>query len=86
MKVIGNKNHRKEINPEFAVAIYWGLKILAATLVSRFSPQHIYGYAFVVKSLQLHVSLRFSAPRYDTHSKIWVKKRIQGVEGYSIQV
>jgi hypothetical protein len=24
------------LNPEFAVAIYYGLKILAATLVSRF--------------------------------------------------
>jgi hypothetical protein len=40
-----------------------------------FAPQHIYEYAFVVKSLQLHVSPRFSAPRYDTYCKIWDNKR-----------
>jgi hypothetical protein len=41
-------------------------------LLHNFTPQHIYGYAFVVKLLQLHVLLRFSAPRYYTYSKIWV--------------
>ncbi|MEE9505272.1 MAG: hypothetical protein V3V90_09070, partial [Thermodesulfobacteriota bacterium] len=38
-----------------------------------FAPQHIYEYAFVEKSLQLLVSLRFSAPRHDVYCKIWVK-------------
>jgi hypothetical protein len=37
-----------------------------------FAPQHIYEYARVAKSLQLHVSLWFSAPRYNTCGKIWV--------------
>jgi hypothetical protein len=41
-------------------------------LFHDFAPQHIYGYACVAKSLQLHVSLWFSAPRYDTYCKIWV--------------
>jgi len=46
---------------------------LLQRLLHDFVPQHIYGYAFVAKSLQLHVSLRFSAPRYDNYCKIWVK-------------
>jgi hypothetical protein len=46
---------------------------LLQRLLHDFAPQHIYGYAFVAKSLQLHVSLRFSAPRYDNYYKIWVK-------------
>jgi hypothetical protein len=29
-----------------------------------FVPRHIYKYAYVTKSMQLRVSLRFSAPRY----------------------
>ena len=29
-----------------------------------FVPRHIYKYAYVTKSMQLHVTLRFSAPRY----------------------
>jgi hypothetical protein len=33
-------------------------------LFRNFTPQQIYGYACVVKLLQLLVSLRFSAPRY----------------------
>jgi len=41
-------------------------------LFHDFAPQHIYGHAFVAKSLQLHVSLRFSVPRYDNYCKIWV--------------
>ena len=47
---------------------------MCSRLRHDFIPQHIYGYAFVVKSLQLHVSPRFSAPRYDTYCKIWVKQ------------
>jgi hypothetical protein len=31
-----------------------------------------YDYACVTKSLQLRVSLRFTAPRYDAYCKIWV--------------
>jgi len=46
---------------------------LLQRLFRDFAPHHIYGYAFVAKSLQLHVSLRFSAPRYDNYCKIWVK-------------
>jgi hypothetical protein len=46
---------------------------LLQRLLHDFVPQHIYGYAFVAKSLQQHVSLRFSAPRYDNYCKIWVK-------------
>jgi len=53
-------------NPDFAVAIYCDLKILAV------APQHIYEYAFVAKSLQLRVSLRFSTSRYDVYCTIWV--------------
>ena len=39
-----------------------------------FAPQHIYGYAFAAKSLQLHVSLRFSVSRFDNYCKTWVKE------------
>jgi len=42
-------------------------------LFHDFAPQHIYGYAFVTKSLQPHVSLLFSAPRYDNYCRIWVR-------------
>ena len=45
-------------------------------LFHDFAPQHIYGYAFIAKSLQLHVSLRFSAPRYESYCKIWVQKKM----------
>jgi hypothetical protein len=38
-----------------------------------FVPQHNNDYACVTKSLQLRVSLRFAAPRYDAYCKIWVK-------------
>ncbi len=40
----------------------------------NFFPHHLYCYAFVNKLLQLRVSLRFTAPRYDAYYKIWVKK------------
>jgi hypothetical protein len=42
-------------------------------LFPDFAPQHIYEYACVAKSLQLRVSLRFSAPRYEAYCTIWVK-------------
>jgi len=45
---------------------------LLQRLFHDFAPQHIYEYAIVTKSLQLLVSLWFSAPRYDTYCKIWV--------------
>jgi len=38
-----------------------------------FAPQHIYWYACVTLSLQLRVSLRFMAPRYEAYCKIWVR-------------
>jgi hypothetical protein len=37
--------------------------------------RHIYEYAYVAKSLQLCVSLRFSASRYGFYCTIWVKKK-----------
>jgi hypothetical protein len=46
---------------------------LLQRLFRAFAPQHIYGYAFVAKSLQLRVSLRVFAPRYGSYRKIWVK-------------
>jgi hypothetical protein len=41
-------------------------------LFHDFVPQHNNDYACVTKSLQLRVSLRFAAPRYDAYRKIWV--------------
>jgi len=58
-----------DFNPEFAVAIYYGL---LQRLFHDFAPQHIYEYAIITKSLQLRVSLWFSTSRYDTYYKIWV--------------
>jgi hypothetical protein len=49
---------------------------LLQRLFHYFAPQHIYEYAFVAKSLQLLVSLRFSMPRHDVYCKIWVKNKI----------
>jgi hypothetical protein len=37
---------------------------LLQRLFPDFAPRHIYYYASVTKSVQLHVSLWFSAPRY----------------------
>jgi len=54
---------------------------LLQPLFHDFAPQHIYGYAFVTKSLQPHVSLLFSAPRYDNYCKIWV---YDGDEGFYV--
>jgi len=48
-------------------------------LFHDFAPQHIYGYALVAKSFQLHVSFRFSAPRYDNYCKIRVKEAAHSV-------
>jgi hypothetical protein len=45
---------------------------LLQRLFHYFAPQHIYEYAFVAKSLQLLVSLRFSTPRHEVYCKIWV--------------
>jgi hypothetical protein len=65
-------------NPDCAVASYCDLKILSTKLVSRFlppwqvAPRHINEYAYVIKSLQLRVSLWFSAPRYEFYFTIWV--------------
>jgi hypothetical protein len=42
-------------------------------LFPDFVPRHIYEYAYVTKSVQLHVSLRFYAPRYGFYFTIWVK-------------
>jgi hypothetical protein len=42
-------------------------------LFPDFVPRQIYEYATVTKSLQLRVSLRFSAPRYGFYCTIWVK-------------
>ena len=39
----------------------------------NFAPRHIYEYAYVTKSIQLRVSLRFSAPRYGFYCTICVK-------------
>ncbi|MBW2554137.1 MAG: hypothetical protein JRE20_08440 [Deltaproteobacteria bacterium] len=74
------------MTPEFAVAIYCGLKLLAATLVYCFetpvfltgSQRETIGTCVPLlfhppDGTQLHVSLRFSAPRYDTYCKIWDK-------------
>jgi hypothetical protein len=46
---------------------------LLQRLFHDFVPQHNNDYACVTKSLQLLVSLRFAAPRYDAYCKIWVK-------------
>jgi hypothetical protein len=45
-------------------------------------PRHIYKYAYVTKSLQLLVSIRFSAPRYGFYCTIWVKKSRLPVDEY----
>ena len=54
----------------------------------NFSPQHIYWYAFVKQLLQLRVSLRFKAPRYEAYCKIWVKilfsQKIEPINGYHL--
>ncbi len=42
----------------------------------NFAPQHNYYYACVTKSLQLRVSLRFTAPRYDAYCKLWVYSKL----------
>jgi hypothetical protein len=42
-----------------------------------FAPRHIYEYAYVTKSLQLLVSLWFSAPRYGFYCTICVKKTMK---------
>jgi hypothetical protein len=42
-------------------------------LFHDFVPQHNNDYACVTKLLQLRVSLRFTAPRYDAYCKIWDK-------------
>jgi hypothetical protein len=47
---------------------------LLQRLFHYFIPQHNNDYACVIKSLQLRVSLRFSAPRYEVYCKIWVKR------------
>jgi hypothetical protein len=47
---------------------------LLQRLFHDFAPQHIYEYAFVAKSFQLLVSLRFSTPRHEVYCKIWVKE------------
>jgi hypothetical protein len=63
---------------------------LLQRLFHDFAPQHIYGYAFVAKSLQLHVSLLFSAPRYDNYCKIWVYDGDEGfflcIDSYILQL
>jgi len=43
-------------------------------LFPDFVPRHIYEYAYVIKSLQLRVSLWFSAPRYGFYCTIWDKR------------
>jgi hypothetical protein len=45
---------------------------LLQSLFHDFAPQHDNDYACVAKSLQLRVSLRFMAPRYNVYYKIWV--------------
>ena len=60
-----------KVNSDFAVAIYCGLKILAATLVSRFYSSTYLWICLRRKIDPLHVSLRFSAPRYNTYCNIW---------------
>jgi hypothetical protein len=46
-------------------------KPLLQRLFHDFVTQHNNDYACVTKSLQLRVSLRFAAPRYDAYCKIW---------------
>jgi hypothetical protein len=76
------KNQNIIFNPEFAVAICCGLQILAATLVYCFyHPVLLTGpqknnkiktrLALSYKPLQLRVSLRFTAPRYEAYCKTW---------------
>jgi len=62
------------LNPDYAVEIYYGLKIQTAALVSRFWPLIHRRRTYEPKSLQLRVSQWFSTPRYDTYCIIWVKK------------
>jgi hypothetical protein len=45
-------------------------KTLLQRLFHDFVPQHNNDYACVTQSLQLRVSLRFAAPRYDAYCKI----------------
>jgi hypothetical protein len=66
------------LNPDCAVASCCDVKILAVPTLSGFPdfvPRHIYEYSYVTKSVQLRVSLRFSAPRYGFYCTIWAKKR-----------
>jgi hypothetical protein len=49
---------------------------LLQRLFHDFAPQHIYGYAFVAKSLQLHVSLRFSVPAEDQFETIQINQGV----------
>jgi hypothetical protein len=51
---------------------------LLQRLFHDFVPQHNNDYACVTKSLQLRVSPRFAAPRYDAYCKIWVKSKSLG--------
>jgi hypothetical protein len=46
---------------------------LLQRLFHDFAPQHNYDYAYVAKTLQLRVSLRFASPRYEVYCKTWVK-------------
>jgi hypothetical protein len=62
-----------QLNQDFAVEIYCGLKNIAATLVSRFISSTYCANASGLESFQLCVSLRFFKPRYDPYCKIWVK-------------
>jgi hypothetical protein len=48
-------------------------RFTGSRLPHDFVPQHNNDYACVTKSLQLRVSLRFAAPRYDAYCKIWDK-------------
>jgi hypothetical protein len=47
---------------------------LLQRLFPDFVPRHIYEVAYVTKSIQLRVSLRFSASRYGFYCAIWDKK------------
>jgi hypothetical protein len=62
-----------QLNQDFAVEIYCGLKNLAATLVSRFVFSTYCSYASGSKSFQICVSLRFFKPRHDPYNKNWIK-------------
>ncbi len=62
-----------QLDQDFALEIYCGLKNLAATLVSRFVSSTYCANASGSKSFQLCVSLRFFKPRHDSYNKIWIK-------------